>query len=657
MKQNTSFWDGDLIQANPENKKDPLVLAQYKKAISNFVNIVTGRGDISVKFHGRDSYTDGKTVTIGSNLSERTFDPVVGLALHEGSHILLTDFDRLWNRIEVLMRQEGVSRYKVNQIKTLINIIEDRRIDYHIFSTSPGYRDYYHAMYNKYFNAKIIDKALKLGEKCNSSDYEDYIFHICNFTNPNRNLDSLPGLRKIWEMIDIANINRLKNIDEVVDLAIEVDNVIQTYVDQAINEDSQSGSDEDHLGVGTQNLFDGESQSSDDESQASDGGSESSGGGSQTSGSDSQLSPSQQQLLDRAVQKQKDFLFGDTKKTRASRKLINEIETISAADVREVETGSVSGDLAKDWDVPKVWDSEISDYVCKSVGTKTIVIPTLNESIINTDLFNSSFGYGFSNPHVEDAIARGLSIGTRLGRKLQVRNDERSTINNRQRKGRLDKRMIASLGFDNESVFNTKFVEKYSDAFIHLSIDASGSMSGIPFQNCVQTATAIAKAATVIKNMTVVISFRSTRDGQNVPVVLIGYDSRKDKISKISKLFSRIRPVGLTPEGLCFEAIQDHILGSNDNRKSYFINLSDGEPNCWSKSGFIYSGNWAAKHTQREIAKMRDRGVKIMSYFVSGYNYGVPELFKIMYGKDVESINVEQINELSKTLNKLLVKK
>ena len=135
MKQNTSFWDGDLIQANPENKKDPLVLAQYKKAISNFVNIVTGRGDISVKFQGRDSYTDGKTVTIGSNLTERTFDPVVGLALHEGSHILLTDFDRLWNRIEVLMRQEGVSRYKVNQIKTLINIIEDRRIDYHIFST------------------------------------------------------------------------------------------------------------------------------------------------------------------------------------------------------------------------------------------------------------------------------------------------------------------------------------------------------------------------------------------------------------------------------------------------------------------------------------------------------------------------------------------
>ena len=654
MKQNTSFWDGDLIQANPENKKDPLVLAQYKKAISNFVNIVTGRGDISVKFQGRDSYTDGKTITIGSNLTERTFDPVVGLALHEGSHILLTDFDRLWKRIEVLLHQEGVSRYKVNQIKTLINIIEDRRIDYHIFSTSPGYRDYYHAMYNKYFNAKIIDKALKLGEKSNSSDYEDYIFHICNFTNPNRNLDSLPGLRKIWEMIDIANINRLKNIDEVVDLAIEVDNVIQTYVDQAINEVSQSESSD---GDSQSESSDGESQSADGDSQAGDDESQASDGGSQTSGGDSQLSPSQQQLLDRAVQKQKDFLFGDTKKTRASRKLINEIETISAADVREVETGSVSGDLAKDWDVPKVWDREISDYVCKSVGVKTIVIPTLNESIINTDLFKASFGHGFSNPRVEEAITRGLSIGTRLGRKLQVRNDERSTINNRQRKGRLDKRMIASLGFDNESVFNTKFVEKYSDAFIHLSIDASGSMSGAPFQNCVQTATAIAKAATVIKNMTVVISFRSTRDGQNVPVVLIGYDSRKDKISKISKLFSRIRPIGLTPEGLCFEAIQDHILGSNDNRKSYFINLSDGEPNCWSKGGFTYGGNWAAKHTQREIAKMRDRGVKIMSYFVSGYSYGVPELFKIMYGKDVESINVEQINELSKTLNKLLVKK
>jgi len=49
-------------------------------------------------------------------------------------------------------------------LKTLINIIEDRRIDNFIYKTAPGYRGYYEALYDKYFNAKIIDKGLKSDE-------------------------------------------------------------------------------------------------------------------------------------------------------------------------------------------------------------------------------------------------------------------------------------------------------------------------------------------------------------------------------------------------------------------------------------------------------------------------------------------------------------
>ena len=39
-----------------------------------------------------DSYTDGKSVTIGGNIKPETFDQTVGLAFHEGSHIAYTDF-------------------------------------------------------------------------------------------------------------------------------------------------------------------------------------------------------------------------------------------------------------------------------------------------------------------------------------------------------------------------------------------------------------------------------------------------------------------------------------------------------------------------------------------------------------------------------------
>ena len=104
-KQNnfSSFWLGDslenksLIEKDVDTKPgiDHIKLAGYQRAISNFVNIVTSKS-IPVQFSQRgDSYTDGKIVTISSKLDDKLFDSSVGLALNEGSHILLSDFDFL----------------------------------------------------------------------------------------------------------------------------------------------------------------------------------------------------------------------------------------------------------------------------------------------------------------------------------------------------------------------------------------------------------------------------------------------------------------------------------------------------------------------------------------------------------------------------------
>ena len=92
---NTSIFDED----EPKKKGvDLIALASYRRAISNFVSIVTGESDIKVRFTSAgDSYTDGKSVTISSKLDDKLFDSTVGLALHEGSHIKLSDFDFLRN--------------------------------------------------------------------------------------------------------------------------------------------------------------------------------------------------------------------------------------------------------------------------------------------------------------------------------------------------------------------------------------------------------------------------------------------------------------------------------------------------------------------------------------------------------------------------------
>ena len=208
---NSSIFDEDL----PVKKGVDLVaLASYRRAISNFVSIVTGESDIKVTFEtSGDSYTDGKEVTISSKLDDKLFDSTVGLALHEGSHIKLSDFDflkQLHNNIpkEYIKRGEvfGWGEYDtISKIKDLLNYVEDRRIDYFVFSNSPGYKGYYHSMYDKYFHAKVIDKALKTDEYT-SLDWDSYIFRILNLTNKNSNLDALPGLREIRNLI-FSNVN------------------------------------------------------------------------------------------------------------------------------------------------------------------------------------------------------------------------------------------------------------------------------------------------------------------------------------------------------------------------------------------------------------------------------------------------------------------
>ena len=164
----SSFWDTSSdnnvdeflgIEEDKPKGKDVVALASYKRAIGNFVNIVTGES-IPVSFNNNnESFTDGKRVVIGSNLNEKNFDVAVGLALHEGTHIIESDFNLLKNlemnipeEIFVLAENKNISRNNVVQmIKGILNYVEDRRIDNKTFKSSPGYKGYYHSMYNKYF--------------------------------------------------------------------------------------------------------------------------------------------------------------------------------------------------------------------------------------------------------------------------------------------------------------------------------------------------------------------------------------------------------------------------------------------------------------------------------------------------------------------------
>ena len=158
MQKGAAYWM-DLYNFDDE---DPIFLAQVQKGVTNFVKILTGK-DIPVQYAtSGDSMTDGETVYIAANLKEDTIDYIVGLALHEASHVLLTDFGYLnKEKGKVLETTYKIPQEDLDNVFTLVNFVEDKRIDNFIYSTAPGYQSYYEELYRKSFYSEIIDENLK----------------------------------------------------------------------------------------------------------------------------------------------------------------------------------------------------------------------------------------------------------------------------------------------------------------------------------------------------------------------------------------------------------------------------------------------------------------------------------------------------------------
>ena len=660
----SSFWldngwdnNSSIFDDEPVKKGVDLVaLASYRRAISNFVSIVTGESDIKVTFKANgDSYTDGKSVVISSKLDDKLFDSTVGLALHEGSHIKLSNFDFLKNLeneipTEYYKRAEvfGWSNYDVmSKVKDLLNYVEDRRIDYFVFTNSPGYKGYYHSLYDKYFHAKVIDKALT-SEEYTSLDYDSYIFRIINLTNKNSDLSALPGLVDIRKVI-FSNVKNLQSTEEAFSIALKVFDIILNNIDVNI-ENPSDGQDGDENSENGENVEGGEGSAGNGGDESSES-MESDSASSDSSGNSSdkpQLTDNQKRQLQNAINKQKKFMDGEIAKKALSKKDKASMDAVESAGMSYVDVAGAT-----------------DRWTGKKVPTKVLMVKKFNKALAESDTISmiDNPNYKWYSEEYKEAINKGLVMGTILGRKLQVRGESRETKWTRLDNGRIDKRLIAELGFGNERVFNTTFIESYSDAFLHISVDASGSMGGDKWRNTQIAVTAIAKACSMINNVDLVISYRSTqstdnRRGKSYPLMLIAYDSRVDKINKVKNLFHLLRPSGTTPEGLCFEAVMKEIeMGSND-KDSYFLNFSDGMP-MFGNDDIDYHYDTAINHTKKMVDSIRNRGVKVLSYFI-GDSYDrerSTSTFTKMYGSDAEFVDVTSVLPIAKTMNKKFLQK
>ena len=662
----SKFWLGNDFSVskslNTNSTMDLLKLSAYRRAISNFVYILTGR-NIPVRFAEKStSMTDGKVIYIGGELSKGEFDPTVGLALHEAMHIVKSDFGiikTVWGKLPKSIINAAKGKITPDELgkyaKYVLNVVEDRYIDAWAYDMAPGYRGYYQALYKRYFNLPEIDAALK-SDAYRTPTLKNYKFRFTNIINPNTDLDALPSFRKISEMLNLQNILRWEMAfpEERLDLAFKItEEIVKNVVEeQNKKDDSKQKSKEDSSkssGSGEESSEDSGEGSDDSTKEFDDifGGIDSNSvqlnDDINEKNPSKDLSEKQLSKVDYIIKKQEEFVTRENKQSPFDADVIKKLKILEQSATQIVQVGNEEG-------IPQI---------------SCIVVENMTKELMQSGDFpyTTNFKSGNENVQNKDAIREGIVFGSMLGRKLQIRAEIKTTKFTRLNSGKIDKRLLAAVGFQGENLFYQTSTDKYKNVHLHVSVDASSSM-GAKWKKTMTTLVAIAKAASMINNVSVCISFRSgissnSSGGNHMPYIVMAYDSRKDKFSKIVQLFHMLYPAGSTPEGLTFQAILKHIPMGTHELDSYFVNISDGEP---AFDGGYY-GAIAAKHTKKQVSKIRDAGVSVISYFVEStdsiYTKTSNEttLFRTMYGKDAQFIDVRNITQVAHTLNKKFLSK
>jgi PAB1-binding protein PBP1 len=108
-----------------------------------------------------------------------------------------------------------------------------------VYSTAPGYQFYYEELYRKSFYNEIVDKNLQ-NDTFIKPTWDAYFFRIINIFNRNSELDALPGLKEVGDLLAFDRINMLQSTRDSVQLAVNIYNIIKPHI---VEEKGESNDD------------------------------------------------------------------------------------------------------------------------------------------------------------------------------------------------------------------------------------------------------------------------------------------------------------------------------------------------------------------------------------------------------------------------------
>ncbi|MDE1940746.1 MAG: VWA domain-containing protein [Patescibacteria group bacterium] len=676
-QSHSNFWMGRDAEELSKRVEEGSVeyiekLRSIQRAIGNFVKIVTNR-EIPVVFSsGEQSYTDGKQVVISADLDPAGMDKMVGTALHEGAHCLLSNESLAWLKgmsIPDRGSQGGVTPdgdsdmtfptgYKLDEsafttaisgthlearakalklstkdvfshVQMVMNVLEDRRIDLWMYQHAAGYRPYYEAMYDAYWHSSKIDAALE-SPAYHDQVVDNYIMFVINMTNPHWK-PVMPGLDDIRK---IANIT-----ESGLEARGDSDTGWKNWRKGKRSADEQPKLFRDAVKI-VEIMYDNSTAVENPNVDKNVRKMIMAGEGDEPGSLPNMDVPSSKEVQD-AIARQKKFLQGKFPKKEISEQSKDRLKNLNDT---KANVKSVNG-----------------DFIRKGIKANVIVYRDVNKRTMASPSFPFSHSYGRSgltkNQGMETALKNGINMGAILASKLRVMQDEKPLKYTRQDRGVIDKRLISGLGFGQERVFSITHVEKMKPVNVWLDVDFSGSMAGEKSYQAMQVAVAIAYAASKTRMLNCVISVRDS----NVDIdVAILYDSRKHKFDHLRNIVPYLQVGGGTPEGLAFEAVKDEMMKMWPNERKYFINFSDGEPAYgfeYKGRYYSYGGEEAYRHVRMMMKEFKEVGIQVLSYYIGNgrWSGGEHAGFRSMYGTDARFIDTDNIISVTNTLNKLLL--
>jgi hypothetical protein len=592
------------LSYTPTEKFNLIELAHTQRAISNFVKILTKK-DVPVEFFENNQ---GESMTNGKKIAISST-----INMHNIDSVVGLALHEgahcIYTDFKVLKRianrlLEGNLMGGRRWIEALLNFIEDRRIDDLVYKNAPGYQDYYRSMYERYYYSKVVDQGLR-GKEYRDENWESYMFRIINMFNKNSDLTALKCLPTIYKTVDLKNISRLKNTRDSLELAILIYNLINMSFILEPQTKHQA----------------------------------------QENRKNAKHNKTSKEEIKKAFSKQENFLKGNVSKTSLSKRETRQVEAISKSNINIKEV--------------KVLESSCPVHVVKGI-TPSMIESNLYDTFYINDLKHRL--------QVED----GIKIGKKLLHKLRIRNEQITLASKRLKTGKIDPRRIYAANFEDDLFYKIDR-SNYKPISLHVSIDGSGSMEGTKWQQVLTNTIALGYVALKMDNIDLTISIRTSGRNPNlssqtaqIPLLILAFDSKKHTLKELKRL-AFYKAKGLTPEGMCLNALNEFIPNSSYYLDSYLINMSDGYPTfeTYGVKGTLkvnYRGKEAILDTAKAVKNIKKKGVKILSYFIQSKTTvfkekELNENFQIMYGREASFIDPKNLNEVTKTLNNLFLEK